>query len=50
MHIHGRKHGVQAIIAADLPGPMGFYLAAVVVFEKGPDKVIPLHNALHFDT
>lgn len=37
---------VRSIHVDQLPGPMGFYLVAVITFESSKaDKIIPLHMA-----
>lgn len=43
-HFQAGKDGVLSIGVAELPGPMGAYLVANVVFENDdPDLVAPLH-------
>jgi hypothetical protein len=40
------KQGVMSIGINRLPGPMGFYLVANVIFENDhPNVIIPLHMA-----
>lgn len=41
--------GVYSIGVHQLPGPMGFYLVANITFKEGPDLIVALHNALHFE-
>lgn len=41
--------GVMSIGVRKLPGPMGHYLVANVLFEDDrPDIIIPLHNCEEF--
>jgi hypothetical protein len=37
------KKGVTSITADRLPGPMGFYVVAVVKWESGTEQIFPLH-------
>lgn len=44
------KNGVTSIGVRKLPGPMGDYLVANVIFDDGrPDVVAPLHTLRSFD-
>ena len=41
---------IRSITVGRLPGPMGFYLTAQIIFEdRRPDIVIPLHMAEAFE-
>jgi hypothetical protein len=41
---------VSTIGVHELPGPMGNYLVANITFDtEGPDRIVPLHMALHFE-
>ncbi|WP_176358537.1 hypothetical protein [Mycobacterium persicum] len=47
-YVAGRKN-VMSIGVRKLPGPMGYYLVANVIFEDDqPDIIIPLHGAEEF--
>lgn len=46
-HYRAGAKGIMSIGVNQLPGPMGFYLVANIIFETdAPDVIIPLHNAL----
>ena len=43
-HYRAGAKSVLSIGVNELPGPMGFYLVANIVYEDGrPDVIIPLH-------
>lgn len=45
-HYRAGARNVMSIGISELPGPMGFYLVANVIFETdAPDVIIPLHMA-----
>jgi hypothetical protein len=47
MHYRAGSKGVLSIGVNQLPGPMGFYLVANVIYEDDRhDVIIPLHIAL----
>ena len=37
------KKGVTSIVVDRLPGPMGFYVVAVVKWESGTEQIFSLH-------
>lgn len=44
-HYRAGARGVMSIGVGELPGPMGFYLVANVIFESdAADVIIPLHS------
>lgn len=45
-HYHAGAKGITSIAVQKLPGPMGEYLVANIISERGPDVIIPLHAAL----
>lgn len=45
-HYRAGSRGVMSIGVNQLPGPMGFYLVANIIFESDQaDVIIPLHLA-----
>jgi hypothetical protein len=45
-HYRAGARGVMSIGVNQLPGPMGFYLVANIIYETdAPDLIIPLHLA-----
>lgn len=44
------RHKVTSIGVRELPGPMGMYLVANVIFDDGrPDLIAPLHSLRSFE-
>lgn len=44
-----RGGSVVSVTLDQLPGPEAYYFVAVVRFEMGPDRIIPLHQATSFE-